>query len=84
MGLFIWYVRKIFRKTNVTFLSLLKSMGLGSNWYQIGNKTYYILKVSKFYAEKRYQCLKMPSLPCKCEFYRPEKNAKGGLKLNLD
>ena len=28
--------------------------------------------------------LKTPSLPCKCEFYRPEQNAKGGLKLSLD
>ena len=29
-------------------------MGLGPNWYQIGNKTCYIPKVNKFYVEKRY------------------------------
>ena len=32
------------------------SMGLGPNWYQIGNKTCYIRKVSKFYAEKEHLC----------------------------
>ena len=31
-------------------------MGLGSNWYQIENKTCYIQKISKFYVEKGYQC----------------------------
>ena len=28
-------------------------MGSGQNWYQIMNKTCYILKVSKFYVEKK-------------------------------
>ena len=31
-------------------------MRLGPNWYQIGNRTCYIQKVSKFYAEKGYLC----------------------------
>ena len=31
-------------------------MGLEPNWYQIGNRTCYIQKVSKFYAEKGYLC----------------------------
>ena len=31
-------------------------MGLGSNWHQIGDKTYYIPKVSKFYVEIKYLC----------------------------
>ena len=29
-------------------------MGSGPNWYQIGNKTWYIPKVSKFSVEKRH------------------------------
>ena len=31
-------------------------MGLGPNWYQIGNRTCYIQKASKFYGEKGYLC----------------------------
>ena len=31
-------------------------MGMGPNWYQIENRTCYIQKVSKFYAEKGYLC----------------------------
>ena len=31
-------------------------MRTASNWYQIDNRTYYILKVRKFYVEKRYPC----------------------------
>ena len=34
----------------------IEHMGSGSNWYQIVNKTCYILIVSKFYIEKRYLC----------------------------
>ena len=30
----------------------IQLMGSGSNWYQIGNKACYILKVCKFYIEK--------------------------------
>ena len=32
-------------------------MGSVPNWYQIGNETCYIAKVSKFYVEKGYLCL---------------------------
>ena len=31
-------------------------MGSGVNWYQIGNKACYLLKVCKFYIEKGYLC----------------------------
>ena len=31
-------------------------MGSGPNWYQIGKRTCYIPKVSKFYVEKGYPC----------------------------
>ena len=31
-------------------------MGLGSNWYQIGNRTSHIQNVSRFYVEKGYLC----------------------------
>ena len=48
-------------------------MGLGPNWYQIRNRTYYIQKVSKFYVEK------VSSFACKYVFHRPEHNAKKGL-----
>ena len=33
-----------------------ESMGLGPNWYQIGNKTCFIPKVSKCYVGKGYLC----------------------------
>ena len=36
--------------------SLYLSMGSEPNWYRIGNKTCYILKVSKFYVKKGYLC----------------------------
>ena len=29
-------------------------MGSGPNWYEIGSKSCYIAKVSKFYVEKEY------------------------------
>ena len=44
-------------------------MGSGTNWYQIGNRTWYIPKLTG---------LKVTSLPCKCVFYRPECNTKKG------
>ena len=53
-------------------------MGLGPNWYQIGNRTCHIQKISKFYVEKRISMLtglKVSSFPCKYVFYRPERNA---------
>ena len=53
-------------------------MGLGPNWYQIGNRTCYTQKVSKFYAEKG--CLKVSSFACKYVFYRPEHNTRRGLQ----
>ena len=31
-------------------------MALGPNWYQIGNKTCYMSRVSEFYLEKGYLC----------------------------
>ena len=31
-------------------------MGLGPNWYQIGNTICYIPNVGKFYVEKGYLC----------------------------
>ena len=55
-------------------------MGSGANWYQIGNKACHRLKVSKFYIEKDIYVNRIGSvsLACKCVFYRPERNAKGG------
>ena len=38
-------------KLSNCFIHLIES---GSNWYQIGSKACYILKVSKFYREKGY------------------------------
>ena len=38
---------------NNCFIQLI---GSGSNWYQIGNKACYILKVYKLYIEKGYLC----------------------------
>ena len=69
------------REKNVSFKLVLqiKSMGLGPNWYQIGNKTFYIPKVSNFFCRKRISMLtslKVLSLACKCVFYRREYNAK--------
>ena len=55
-------------------------MGLRPSWYHIGSKVCYIPKVSTFYV-KRISMLtsfKVSSLACKCVFYRPEHNAKGG------
>ena len=48
-------------------------MGLGLNWYQIGNKKCYIAKVVQFYIGDRGSVsmsagLKKPSLACKCVF----------------
>ena len=37
-------------------MSLLLSMWSGLNWYRIGDKTYYIPKVSKFSVERGYLC----------------------------
>ena len=56
-------------------------MASGPNWYQIGKKTCYIPKVSKFSVERRISRLtglKVSLLACKCKFYRSEQNAKGG------
>ena len=51
---------------------------MGFNWCQIRNKTFYIQKLSKFYVEKGYICLKVSSLVCKCVFHRPEHIPKRG------
>ena len=54
-------------------------MGSGSNWYQIGSKACYILKISKFYIKKELSMLtglKVSYMICKCVFYRTELNAK--------
>ena len=64
-------------------------MRLDPNWYQIGNKTYFISKASKFYVGKGYISMltgfKVSSLPSKCVFYRPEHKANGGsLKWNFE
>ena len=61
-------------------------MGSGWNWYQTGNNACYILKVIKFQIEKYLlTSLKVSSLTCKCEFYRPELNEKGGpMELNFE
>ena len=66
-----------------------QSMRLGPNWYQIGNKTRFIPKASKFYVAKGYISMltgfKVSSLPSKCVFYRPEHKANGGsLKWNFE
>ena len=56
-------------------------MRLAPNWYQIGNKIRYILKVSKFYVEEKISMLpglKVSSLASKLVFYRSEHNPKGG------
>ena len=42
-------------------------MGLRQYWYQIGNNTSYIPKVSKFYVD---------FMACKCVFYGPWHNGK--------
>ena len=56
-------------------------MGLGTNWYQIGNKTCYMPKVSKVYVKKMSMLtdLKVSTLACKCVFYRLQHHAKWGL-----
>ena len=63
-------------------------MGLGPNWYQIGNKTCYIPKVRKFYVEKKMSMLsglKVSFLACKCAFYRPEHNVRWDpIELNFE
>ena len=53
-------------------------MGSGSVWYQIGKKACYIPKVSNVSLEKGKN---VSSLACKCVFYRPENNAKGGTEF---
>ena len=56
-------------------------MGSAPNWYQTGNKTYCLPKISKFYVEKKKSTLtglSVSSLACKCVFYRPENNEKVG------
>ena len=62
-------------------------MGLGPNWYPIGNKTCFIWKFSIFYLGKNMSVLtgfKVSSLASKCVFYRPEHKANGGpLKWNF-
>ena len=53
-------------------------MGLGSIWYQIGNKTHYIPQVSKIVYRKRITMLtglKTSTLAYKYVLYRPEHNA---------
>ena len=49
-------------------------MGLGPNWYQIGNKSCYMPKVSKFYIEKTSKLagLKVSSLLCSPQNYRQQ------------
>ena len=54
-------------------------MELGTHCDQIGNITFYIQKVSKFYAEKRISMLtglKVSSFACKYVFYRPGHNVR--------
>ena len=56
-------------------------MGLGPYWFQIGNKTCYILKDSPILCRKRKSLLaglKISSLTSKCSFNIPKYNAKGG------
>ena len=55
-------------------------MGLGSNWHQIGDKTYYIPKVSKFYVEIKYLCDRHVNV------YYTGKNImqKGGMEMTLN
>ena len=63
-------------------------MGPDPNWDEILNKECFILDVSKFYIEKEIPMLKdlkVPSLACKCVFYRPEHDAKEDpIKLNFE
>ena len=55
------------------------SMGLRSNWYQIGNKTCYKPKLANFMQKKDIlKTLKRSSLAYQCIFYRPEENTEGG------
>ena len=53
-------------------------MGLGPNWYEIGNRTCYIQKVGKFVQKKNIyvDMLEVSSFACKYVFYRPEHNPK--------
>ena len=54
-------------------------MGSEPNWYQIGSKIFYIPKLATFLEKNIYVTgLKVPSYACKCVFYRPEHNPKGG------
>ena len=55
-------------------------MGLGENWYHLGNKICYIPKVSNFSVKKisLLPGLKVSSSGLKCIFYRLKHNAKGG------
>ena len=56
-------------------------MEFGPYWYQIGNKTCYIPKISPILCRKRISSLaglKMSSLTSKCPFNIPKYNAKGG------
>ena len=56
-------------------------MGLEPNWYQIGDRTYYIPNVTKFYIYIKSTDLKVSSLACKCVFYRTKQNTKWGLNF---
>ena len=52
------------------------------NWYQIGNKTCYIPKLS-ILCRKKISMLtgsKVSPLACKCPFYGPKHKAKGALQ----
>ena len=55
-------------------------MGLGSNWHQIGDKTYYIQKVSKVYVEIKYLCDRHVNV------YYTGKNImqRGGMEMTLN
>ena len=58
-------------------------MGSKTNWYQTRNRLYYIPKVSKFCLKwvSMFIGLKVPSLACKCVFYRKKQNAMGGMNF---
>ena len=51
-------------------------MGSGPSWYQRGDKTCYIPKVSKFFVDILFY--EVSSLVCKCVFYEPTHNAMEG------
>ena len=58
-------------------------MGLGPNWYQIGNKIYFIPKVSKFYVGKGYLCQQASKCHhCQVNVYFTDKNIRS-IKLEF-